>query len=382
MRRSCRPILRIAPRRRWGAALAAAALAVACGGGQTVSSETAAEPDDDPTVFSAARAWGELESLVELGPRLAGSEAAAAARERIRFRLEGAGLSVDELETIASPDGTGPFVLRHLVATLPGASDDRFVLVAPYDSGRYEGIEFVGANEGASGAALLIEVARVLSTRELPYTVELAWLEGEGRLGRGAGGEPDLRWLGSRGLAERWRADGRLPGIRLLVSVDRVCDADLQIARDLGSQRTLREQFWRAARELGRTDAFARSRYESVDGSHRAFRSLGVRPVVALADTAFGGDEPPGAYARSEADALAHCDPASLATVGEVTLEALDAIGTRLVKIDRFARTPSVPAEAVAGPTASEAAPSGDEGPPDDAGLEDAAGAEEPDAGS
>ena len=274
----------------------------ACGGCQGVSDEAPPEPLGDPAQLSADRAWADLERLVALGPRPAGSEAAAKARERIRSQLEEAGLAAEEVETIAAPESVGPLVLKHLVATLPGASPDRFVLVAAYDSGSYDGIEFVGANDGASGAAVLLEIARVLEARKLPYSVELVWLEGEGRLGRGQGAELELRWLGSRGLAERWQKEGRLDAIRLLVAIDRVCDADLRIARDLGSQRTFREQFWSAARRIGRTGAFAPDRgYEGVMSSHVPFRELGVRSVVALVDTAFGGDEIPGSTRRARA---------------------------------------------------------------------------------
>ena len=70
-----------------------------------------------------------------------------------------------------------------------------------------------------------------------------------------------------------------------------------------------------------------------------------MRPIVAIADASFGGDEPPGIYARTEDDVPAHCAPESLRTVGEVTLETLDTLGSRLAKIDRFARSPLGPVE-------------------------------------
>jgi len=65
-----------------------------------------------------------------------------------------------------------------------------------------------------------------------------------------------------------------------------------------------------------------------------------VRPVLAIEDTAFGGEDPPGIYADTEDDDLAHCAPESLGVVGAVSLAALETIGDRLAKIDRFARSP------------------------------------------
>ena len=305
-------------------------------------------PAPDPNAargeFSGALAWADLEDLAQ-GPRALGSEGAEAARSHIKARLAAAGITVDTITTTAESKGFGPLALTHLVATLPGASPDRIVLIAPYGSGVYDGFEFVGANDGASGAALLIEMARALSARSLPYTVELVWLEGEGRIGHGTGDERELRWLGSRGLAQRWAETGHLHGIRLLVSFNRVCDADLRIARDSGSHREFREEFWRVARHLGVSDAFSSTRdYESVDASIAPFRDLGVRAVVAIEDTAFGGDEAPGLYAGRE-DVIAHCAPESLEVVGRVAVETVTSIATRLAKIDRFARTPTAEPE-------------------------------------
>jgi glutaminyl-peptide cyclotransferase len=329
---------RSVPRLRRVLAAAIAAGVTACGGSPTESEPGRAGPSGE---FSGALAWADLEALAR-GPRALGADGAEAARSLITARLAASGIAVETLSTTAESKGFGPLALTHLVATLPGASTDRIVLVAPYDSGLYDGFTFVGANDGASGAAVLLEVARVLAGRALPYTVELVWLEGEGRIGRGEGEEREQRWLGSRSLAQRWGEKGHLSGIRLLVSFNRVCDADLQIARDSGSDREHREEFWRAARRLGFSDAFPPDRrYESVVSSQEAFRDRGVRPVVAIEDTAFGGGEAPGRYAGKE-DVLAHCAPESLEVVGRVAVEAVATIATRLAKIDRFARMPSV----------------------------------------
>jgi glutaminyl-peptide cyclotransferase len=326
--------------------LAAAALGLACG---SPPPEPEPEPDaaraEESGEFSAELAWSQLEELAS-APRTLGSDGAAAARDLITTRLGASGITVETLTTTVESKGFGPLVLTHLVAVLPGASPDRIVLVAPYDSGSYEDYAFVGANDGASGAAVLLEMARVLAGRERPYTVELVWLEGEGRLGHGSGEERDLRWLGSRGLAERWAETGHIAGIRLLVAMNRVCDADLHIARDSGSHREFRESFWRAAHRLGLSDAFSASRsYESVESSHLAFRQRGVRQVVAIADTALGGDDAPGRYAGKQ-DVIAHCSRDSLAVVGRVAIEAVGSISAQLAKIDRFARMPSAEPDA------------------------------------
>lgn len=326
-----------------------------------------AAPKPDLSRFSAARAWADLGALVAIGPRVSGTPGAARARDYLRSQLEKAGLEVEVVETPrlgapppAAPPGPGdggagagagavaePF--RHLSVQIPGASPAEFVLMTPYDSGRIAGVEFVGANDGASGAALLLELARVLSQRDLPYTVRLLFVDGEGGADPLDGETVIARWQGSESLAAEMARAGALDGVRLLVVFHQVCDADLRIARDLSSHRMYREEFFRAAGRLGRPGAFPRDQgFESVEIGHLAFRDQGLRSAVAIADTRYGGDSAPGIFARTADDTIEHCAPESLEVVGAVTLDALDTIAGRLAKIDRFARSPITEVEALA----------------------------------
>ena len=93
-----------------------------------------------------------------------------------------------------------------------------------------------------------------------------------------------------------------------------------------------------------------------------------MRSVVAIEDTSFGGDEAPGVFADSAEDVPAHCAPESLETVGLVALEALDTIGRRLAKIDRFSRVPSN--DLASGDTVASEAPPSDPGTETDAATE------------
>lgn len=307
-------------------------------------------------VFSGERAWADLAALAS-GPRVSGTTGADRARDYLRTQLSELGLEVTEIETTRHVEGLPELTLRHLTARLPGASPRIFLLVAPYDSSRFSDFTFVGANDGASAAALLLELGRVLSTRKLPYTVELLFLDGEGRADGDTDGPGAVRWHGSAGVAEQMRESGELEEIRVLVAFHQVCDADLRIARDLASHRMHREEFFKAAQRVGRPDAFpTHLGFESPTASHTAFRERGVRASVAITDTRYGGDTAPGAYAESAEDTLEHCSPDSLETVGVIALEALDTIGRRLARIDRFTRSPLAEIEEIdATPAESEA---------------------------
>ena len=289
--------------------------------------------------FSSELAWAHLRALSDLGPRPSGLAASQAALEYLRTRLASFGLEVQELEIelpaplrVASAEPSDPArrdVLRHLVARIPGGSHDRVALITHYDTRPGS----PGANEGASGAALLLELARRLAERPLPYETELIFLDGEART---SAREPDTPLLlGSRLLADRSWAD-RADGLRLVVVFRQVADADLAIARDLHSQRAFREEFFASARALGHGEAFPSDRgYVETLSGHRPLWEAGITQVVSIMDPWYGGEQAPGTGWGGLEDTPEHCSPESLRKVGEVTLLALRRITARLEKVDR-----------------------------------------------
>jgi hypothetical protein len=298
-------------------------------------------PPGAPREFSAELAWEHLRALVEIGPRPTGSEGLAKARGYIKGELEKMGLETEvKPATYEGTEEDEPLVVENILAAIPGASEDLIVLVAPYDTRHFEEFSFLGANDGGSGAALLLELARAIAAVPLPYTTWIVFLDGESHPGGPRFGGL-TGFLGSTAAAIEFQSENLVRRTRLLMAFNRVGDADLRIARDLRSHRVYREQFWRSAERLGHADAFdAAAPFESPRMSHVAFLHRRLFRVVAITDTAFGGDEPPGIYADTEDDNLENCSPESLKLVGDVTLEALDQITRRLVKIDQFSRAP------------------------------------------
>lgn len=300
--------------------------------------------------FSADRAWRDLQELTDIGTRSAGSRGNDRARDYLREELESLGVEVESWDVDyanaakgSSRAGAEEIRVTNLSAIIPGTqSQDRFVLVAPFDSRAFDDFEFIGANDGASGAAVVLEIARTLAADPLPYATEIVFLDGESSFPAPDGRTKGVyREIGSLGLASRLRESG-ISGVRLLVYLNRVGDADLRIARDLVSHRIFREEFWKAAAALDRTQAFPRdAAFENAGIAHQYFARIGLRQIVSIVDTSFGGDEPPGLYAGTAQDTIDRCSPDSLETVGVVVLEALGAISERLGKIDRLATSRS-----------------------------------------
>lgn len=329
--------------------------------------------------FSGARAFSDLKALAGVGPRVSGSRGARKARAVLRDRLEALGAEIEELRfEIAAPGNDDELVgIASLVGVLPGDSSDVILLAAPYDSRVIEHVDFIGANDGASGAALLLELGRALSVRPRPYTVWLVFIGGDGL---GAPTSPmevssasaaEL-YPGSNAVARELARRSELERVRVATFFNRVAAADLVIVRDLRSNRAYREVFWKMAVDLGLSGTFAEEAgYESIDSGHRAFMENGLRRVVAIADRHYGREEGRTGDLLAERDTLEDCSPESLGRVGTVALAALDRIALRLSQIDRFAESP------LADPSGGREAPDGTGASPTPAGepASDPAGA-------
>jgi hypothetical protein len=319
---------------RWAAA-ASALLWLGCGS-PPPPPEPAGEIGPRPEDFSSEGAWRHVQALAAIGPREAGSEGAKRARDYLRGELAKLGVEVTEQLSRIEPRSAPPLETVNLFATIPGESPDAILLIAPYDTP--PGAPGVGANDGASGAALVLELARALEVRGPRYTLWLVFVEGDPR---GSAGPTAGAVAGTRAFVKGIAEGGRMEQVRIAVYVNRVADRELRIARDLLSNRPWREEFRATGRRSARADAFpADAPFESVDAGHRAFVAVGMPRAVAIVDTRLGPDAPAPDAEGEPVDDLAHSSPESLGVVGAVCLDALGSIAERLAKIDRFVRSP------------------------------------------
>src|SRR5260370_41875210 len=122
--------------------------------------------------FDSGRAWDHLRQLVAIGPRPSGSPAIEQTRKYIKEQLAANGLAaVEQVWDDQTPLDKVHMV--NLVVTIPGARKERIVIAGHYDTKLYRQFRFVGASDGGSSAAFLLELARVLKTRKNAMTIEL-----------------------------------------------------------------------------------------------------------------------------------------------------------------------------------------------------------------
>lgn len=295
-------------------ACAAALLAAACDRG--------APP---PPVPDGERAFADLVAQVECGPRPPGSPGAARARRHILDQLSlGAHRVATQEFAIRDPYGADSLRLVNLQASFYLDRPVRVLLGAHYDTrpradrdtGRARDLPILGANDGASGVAVLLEVARALAVWDPGIGVDLVFFDGEDY-----GQEGDLEYylMGSRHFA---RTMGPYRP-RAMILLDMVGRRDQRIRVEGYSQQMapeLVDVVFGVAESLG-VRSFVREPGPAVVDDHVPFLRAGI-PAIDLIDL----DDPSW---HTLADLPENCAPESLADVARVVLHSLARLAGR-----------------------------------------------------
>jgi len=278
-----------------------------------------AEPraEREPRRIDGLAALRHLERLVAIGPRPAGSPGSVRAREYIVNELKRSGVQA-RVEAFDADTPHGRLPMANVVGVVPGRRTDVILIGGHYDTKWFADIRFVGANDGGSSTALLLELARQLRRAPGEFTYWIVFFDGEEA--RGEWSARDSLY-GSRRMAETLQRRGRLP--RAVIVVDMIGDRDLAIRRESLSTRWLTDLIWESARRLGRQHHFL-SETEAVEDDHAPFLRLGV-PAALLIDFDFPS------WHTTE-DTLDKVSDRSLQVVGDVLLHALPAIEAHLMR--------------------------------------------------
>jgi Zn-dependent M28 family amino/carboxypeptidase len=213
----------------------------------------------------------------------------------------------------------GPARMANVRAFLPGAAGSgRIIIAGHYDTKLFKEFTFLGANDGGSSAGLLIELARVLSSRPgAAMPVEILFLDGE---------EAVIEWqgedntYGSRHYVRQSVQDGTLRDIRAFILVDMIGDRDLRIKRESQSTPWLTDVIWRAAKQARRPEFVDEA--TPINDDHLPFLEAGV-DATNLIDFEYP-------WWHTAGDTMDKLSGDSLAVVGNVLLLALPEIEKRL----------------------------------------------------
>ncbi len=250
--------------------------------------------------FQGERAYEDVRAQLAFGARAPGTEGHAQVQRYIQTELEAAGWQVEVHATtrLGHP-------IRNIVARR-GNLPPQVLFGAHYDTRFYADQDpdpnrrsepVPGANDGASGVAVLLELARTLPANCAP--VWLVFFDAEDN-GRVAGWD----WiLGSRAFAEEMEV-----APRAIVIVDMVGDADLNLHLEKNSDRQIRAEIWATAERLGYPQFINAEKYSMLD-DHTPFLEKGI-PAVDVIDFDYS-------YWHTAADTLDKVSAQSLQVVGD-----------------------------------------------------------------
>jgi glutaminyl-peptide cyclotransferase len=270
------------------------------------------------TKFDSSRAWEHLRQMVAIGPRPAGSPAIEQTRKYIKDQLGAIGLKATEQ---AWDDETpiGKVHMVNLIVTIPGATADRLAITGHYDTKLFREFRFLGASDGASSGAFLIEFARVLKARRNRMTIELVFLDGEEAIIDWRGND---HTYGSRHYVERAQRDGSLKSLKAMVLVDMIGDRDLGMRKDSNSTKWLADIIWGQAAKM-KYDNYFLPAMTTVEDDHLPFLAAGV-PSVDIIDLDYDAW-------HTQRDTIDAVSARSLQVVGDVLLASLPQIEAHLV---------------------------------------------------
>jgi len=282
-------------------------------------------PDNGPPpAFDGDRAMQYVKDIVKFGPRPLGSANHKKVEEYIESHLKGDQVE-DDIFTADTPEGKFP--VHNIIAKYPGTKDGIIVVASHYDTNYpLRNTSYVGANDGASSSALLLELVYQLrgKTRE-GYSVWLVWDDAEEAMKPdGSGGLPEVMpfkddsLYGITHVAEKWQSDGTLKKIKAFLLADMIGDADLNIDRDLNSTPWLENVVGEAAKRLGYQSHFFGHNNE-VGDDHIPFMKRGV-PSADLIDFTYGYNN---VFWHTTQDTVDKLSPKSLQIVGSVMLETI-----------------------------------------------------------
>lgn len=302
------------------------ALSVACAEVPTATSDTAAEKPVNP--LDADRVYGYLKQICQLGRRPSGSRGMQRQQKLLEELFTKLGATVTRQEFLApNPLGGAKVRMANLIVTWHPERMERVMLCAHYDTRplpdrdpnprlRRQG-RFIGANDGASGVAVLMELAHLMPKLQGNVGVDFVLFDAEELVyvdGR------DRYFWGSEWFAQQYAENPPEHNYRWGVLLDMVGDEDLQIYHEQNSvswpdTRPLVIEIWGTAQRLGVEEFIPRATH-NVRDDHLALRNIAGIPTCDIIDM----DYP---YWHTEADSPGRCSGESLAKVGWVVYEWL-----------------------------------------------------------
>ena len=279
-----------------------------------------------PAPIDGARAYKYLKDLCALGPRPAGSAANTKQRALVSKHFEKQGGKVREQAfTETDPKSNERVPMVNLIGSWNLDRKERVVIGAHYDTRPFPDEDkdpakrtapFIGANDGASGVALLMEIAHHLGTLKTTWGVDLVIFDGEELVYGGGQNQNGEYFLGSKEFAKQYAigVDDRSLTYRYSAGIvlDMVGDSNLKIDQESYSMNLapgLVREVWAVAKQVKAT-AFRARVGQAINDDHLPLNNAGI-PTIDIIDFDYK-------HWHTSQDLPEHCSAASLEQVGKV----------------------------------------------------------------
>jgi len=263
--------------------------------------------------FDGKRAFAHVAKQVSFGPHPSGSPAIAQVQDYLLSELKSYGCNV-EMDAFGADTPVGRLPMENILVKIPGEKPVVILLGTHYDTKRLD--NFVGADDGGSSTAVMLELARLLCKQHGKYAVWIAFFDGEEAV-RLQWEDPDNRY-GSRQMAARFANSGDIKKIRAFLLADIVGGRNSRFRRDDSSTEWLTDLVWEVAARLGYAGLFLNELTGIGGDDHHSFTQRGV-PAVDVIDLI--PNEVP--YWHTPQDTLDKISAKNLAIVGHVFLESV-----------------------------------------------------------
>jgi Zn-dependent M28 family amino/carboxypeptidase len=280
--------------------------------GGILPSAPPSSPAATAPTFNATRAFADLEKQVAFGPRVPNTNGHRATRDYLLAELK---KTCDRafLQDFSRTLGGKTLKMSNIVGVINESAPKQVMLCAHWDTRPTadEEIETAkkrqpipGANDGASGVAVLLEVARMFHAKRPDVGVQIVLFDGED-YGPGL----ERMFLGARHYAK----NPAVPKPAYAILVDMIGDKDLQIYRERNSENfapEINDKVWKAVADLNLTATFPNSVRFTIEDDHIPLQQAGIK-AIDLIDFDY-------APWHTLDDTPDKCAPASLKAVGDV----------------------------------------------------------------
>jgi peptidase M28-like protein len=297
---------------------------------QSLNTKNASAAPATGEVFDGDAAYAMLKAVVELGPRITGSEAMSKQQDMLRKHFEALGAKVWLHEfPIEHPVSRRKVIVRNMIVTWHPDRPKRIMLCTHFDTRpqadkdpKFPNGKFLGANDGASGVGLFSELGRHMPAIDAKFGVDFVLFDAEEFVFL-AGRDP--LFVGSTGFANAYKAEPepRRFTYECAVLIDMIGDKHLDLFWEQNSMRaaeSLNREIWAVAEDL-KVIEFQPVIQHTINDDHLPLINIAKIPTIDIIDFDFPTPADKNAYWHTQKDTVENCSAESLFKVGSVLLE-------------------------------------------------------------